>query len=313
VRYGVLLVLWVTGAGWGSLSVFSQTGIWYDTIPLFHLTDPARGARSLIRYRYTQEAEYSLTFSGFFFLNWQHEKSANNLALQQKFRYQSVLEDSQHFRIVNLFTHGLGAQFFFDSLSKFQVDENVLDTRIEFRLHPRLTINFSSNLSTRFFNGYDYLSDSTGCLIRVLNSSFLTPLFWTFSLGAGWRWPGFGVVSLGMGAAKLTCIRDQSVYDARSVDVYYGVPRDKGFLFEYGLSLQIVVDKTFRNRVRWMCDLLIFKNKDKPADLSLKNLIDIRINRYLKTSIQTRLFYEELVSRKLQVENVISLGFSLRL
>ncbi len=295
----------------GSPRVFSQVGLWFDTIPLLPLAGLVPGERELVRYRFTQEAEYSMAFSGFFFLNWQREKSARHLALQQKFRYQAVLEDNRHFRIVNLYTHGLGLQLFFDSLTRFHIDENSLDTRIELRLFRSLSINFISNLSTRIFNGYDYLSDTLGRLVRILNSSFLTPLLCTFSAGAGWSWPGFGIISLGIGSVKLTYIRDKSVYDARGVTVYYGVPRERAYLLEYGLSLHLVVDKNFRNRVRWMCDLLLFKNMNNPVDMTLKNLVDIRINKYLKTSIQTRLFYEEKLSRNLQVENIISLGFTL--
>ena len=288
-------------------------GLWFDTIPLLHLTGLSPGGRPLVKYRFRQEAEYSLTFSGALFVNWQHEKSASHLALDQKFRYQSVLEDSHRFRIVNLYTHGLGLQLFFDSLSRFNIDENSLDTRIELRLPGSISIHFSSILSTRFFNGYDYRTDSLGGLVRTLNSSFLTPLLGTFSLGAGWNWPGFGTIRLGISSAKITYVRDRRIYDAQAVDMFYGVAKGKKCLFEYGLSLQVAVDKNFRNKVRWMCDLLLFKNKDKPVDLSLKNLIDIRINRFLKTSIQTRLFYEELLSRNLQLENIVSLGFSLRL
>jgi hypothetical protein len=311
VKYGVVLVLWMAGAVGGSSRVFSQGGFWFDTIPLLRLAGLVPGEMDLIRYRLTQEAVYSLTFSGSFFLNWQREKSASHLALQQKFRYQSVLEDNRHFRIVNLFMHSLGLQFFFDSLSRFHLDENLLDTRIELRLFRSLTINFISNLSSRLFNGYDYQSDTLGRLVRILNSSFLTPLLWTFSAGAGWSWPGFGIISLGVGAVKLTYVRDKSVYDAQGVTIYYGVARERPYLLEYGLSLHLVVDKNFRNRVRWMCDLLLFKNMNNPVDMSLKNLIDIRINKFLKTSIQTRLFYEEQVSRNLQVENIISLGFTI--
>jgi len=297
----------------GYFSAIGQEIVWQDTIPLIHLNNLTEGKQNLIKYRFFQEIDYSLAFSNFLFLNWQHEKNANNIAILQKLRYQTVVDNNQNFRIINLFIHNLGFQIFFDSITRFQTDDNTLDTRFEFKLVKYLTFNFNSNLSTRFFHGYDYQTDSLGSLVKILNSSFLTPLFWTFSLGLGWTWPGFGIAGLGISAAKMTFVRDKSVYTEQAVPIYYGVPRDKDLLFEYGLSVHLMVDKNFQNRVRWLCDILVFKNYNNPIDLTLKNLIDIRINKFLKTSIQTRLFYEEKVCKNFQMENMISLGFFLHL
>jgi len=55
--------------------------------------------------------------------------------------------------------------------------------------------------------------------------------------------------------------------------------------------------------------LLIFKNYLKPVDLVLDNLVGIRINKFLKTSIRTHVTYESAVSRNLQIENMVSVGF----
>jgi len=294
-------------------SAVGQDIIWHDTIPVLHLTDFIEGKQKLIKYRFFQEVDYSLTFSNFLFLNWQHERNANHISLLQKLKYQTILDNNQNFRIINVFIHNLGFQILFDSITRFQMDDNTFDTRLEFRLFKYLTINFNSNLSSRFFNGYEYRTDSLGSQVKILNSSFLTPLFWTFSLGVGWTWPMFGLIGLGINAAKLTFIRDKSVYTDQTNPFFYGVPRNQNYLFEYGLSLHVMVDKNFQNRVRWICDILVFKNYNNPLDLTLKNLIDIRINKFLRTSIQTRLFYEEKVCKNIQIENMISLGIFLHL
>ena len=61
--------------------------------------------------------------------------------------------------------------------------------------------------------------------------------------------------------------------------------------------------------VRWNCDLLFFKNYKKPVDMTLRNLFGIRINKFLKTTVQTRILYEKKIIDHLQVENMISIGF----
>jgi len=77
--------------------------------------------------------------------------------------------------------------------------------------------------------------------------------------------------------------------------------------------MHVLIDKEIGRWGKWDCDILVFKNFNKPVDLVLKNLIGIKINKFIKTSIQTRLIYEEDVSKSLQMENLISLGFAIRL
>jgi hypothetical protein len=137
----------------------------------------------------------------------------------------------------------------------------------------------------------------------------MTPLLWTFSTGLGWNLPKVGVVSLGLSSAKFTWIYNRDVFEPPGVLEFYGVPREKRFIFEYGLGMHLLVDKTILKFVHWNCDLQIFKNYQKPVDLIMKNLIAIRVSKFLKATIQTRLYYEKDVSRNIQVENLVSLGF----
>jgi len=293
----------------GCFSVFGQEVIWRDTVRLVRLNEIPGDGTSLINLRFAQVLEYSLNFSTLFFLNWQHEKNTDQLTILQNIRYQSVLDNNRNFKLSNTFVHNLGLQVFFDSVTWFQMDDNTLDTKLEILLHRNLSYTFASNLNSRIFNGYDYHADPSGNPVRRLNSAFLTPLVWTFSTGLGWSWPRFGNINFGISSARLTVVRDKRVYEESGTNGFYGVPPDKDHLFEYGLSMHLLVDAEFKKRIHWICDMLLFKNYNDPIDMVLKNLVDVRINKFLKTSIQTRLFYEERVSKNLQVENLISVGF----
>ena len=104
------------------------------------------------------------------------------------------------------------------------------------------------------------------------------------------------------------CILDQSVFDRLKVTRFYGVPREKSHLFEYGLSMHMLLDHDFTGRVHWNCDMQVFKNYHKPVDLVMTSLVGIKLTRLLRTSIRTYVSYDSDVSRNLRVENVISLG-----
>lgn len=267
----------------------------------------------LLRLRITQSIEYSLALSGIFFVNWEKDRGGNHLVLLQDLLCQWLAENGRNLRVIQKFTHHLGLQYFFDSIARFHIDENTLDTRLEWKFRKNYGLFFSSSLSTRIFNLYTLEPNDSGYQVRSLHSSFLTPFTGIFSAGFQFRWPGFGSLNFGLSSSRLTWIRDKSVYEAQQTDIWYGVPSVKKGLLEYGISFQFLVDADLVKWFHWNCDLLIFKNTDLPVDLSLKNLFRFRINRFLKVRLQTRVFYEEQVSKKVQFENMISVGFSLTL
>ena len=261
------------------------------------------------KFRYEQELGYSFSFSNFLFLNWHHDKNANQILLLQNLKYKFSFCDDSLVRFSGSFLHNLGLQSYFDSLTKIQTDDNTLNTRFDIRIHKNLNFSINSNLTSRFMNGYDYSVDDSGRIVKILNSSFCTPLLWTFSGGFSVRWQDFGSLNLGISTTKLTYIRDKSIFEKQKVTKYYGVPEGKDCLFEYGLSLQFLADKEFFKKLKWNCDLLVFKNYTSPVNVILKNNFGILLNRFLKASIQTRVFYEETVSRNIQLENLVTFGF----
>ncbi len=263
--------------------------------------------------KYEQELDYSILVSSYLFSNWHHDKNANQLILLQNLKYKFSLQGDSLVRFYGSFVHNLGLLSYIDSLTKIQTDDNTLNTRFDIRIHKNLNFSINSILTSRFMNGYDYSIDDSGRIVKILNSSFFTPLLWTFSGGFSIKWQGFGSFNLGLSTAKLTYIRDKSIFGKQKVAKFYGVPEGKNHLFEYGLSLQFLADKEFFKRIRWNCDLLVFKNYTAPVDVTLKNNFGIRINRFLKASIQTRIYYEEMVSRSIQLENLVIFGFYVHL
>jgi len=286
---------------------------WKDTLGHPESPDSLKCEHNPSRLRFSQELDYSVSFSGFLFVNWLHDKNANQIMGLQNLKYRMIAENDQGFSISNQFNHNLGFQHYFDSITKVYIDDNTLTTKIDLRIKKNYTLAFSSNLTSRWLEGFDYSVNDSGKQTVILNSTFLTPLIWTFSLGVGVIWKDFGSLNLGLSGGKLTYIQQTKIFKIRHITEYYGVPAGKNHRFEYGLSLQFLVNKDFLKRLHWDCDLLLFKNYNAPVDLNLKNLIGIRINKFLKTSIQTRVFYEGKVSKNLQLENLVSLGFYVHL
>ncbi|MBC8315876.1 MAG: hypothetical protein ISR57_07435 [Bacteroidales bacterium] len=291
----------------------AQHLVWNDSVNVMNLKNLADSGESIIRLRITQQLDYALTLSSLFFINWEHEQNVKQVMVLHDFVYQCHVDNTRKFRFTQKITHHLGGQYFFDSIFRFHVDDNILETRLEWKLRKNHGIFLSSIISTRLFNRYDFSLNDSGNLVKKINSSFLTPMTGTFSGGFRFNWPRFGSLNFGLSSAKFTWIRDKQIYEAQKTNIYYGVTSDKKNLVEYGFSLQLQIDRDLVKWIHWNCDLLLFKNAAAPVDIIMRNLFTIRITRFLKTQFQTRIYYEEQISKKLQLENIVSVGFSVRL
>lgn len=303
--------------GWVCLAV------WIPTLKgqLFLVLDTARiplminagcNGQGFSRFAFKTSLDYSLTGSLFSSVNEPGPGSDGQFILQQGLRYSWTVEKPDRFTVSNSFSHRLGIQCYFDSISRICPDENIFRTRLEYRPKRWVSFSLDSELNTRLLNNWEPVRSGSGQTCRVLTSSFLTPLVWNLAGGFTIRLSRTGSVMLGLTGGRLTLLRDTSVFAGQEIGSYYGVKRGTNHLLEYGISLRFQADRTFWRVLRWTCDLLLFKAYDNPADLNLKNMFEIRLASFIVISVQTRLLYEEDISRKLQVENMLSAGFNIK-
>ena len=269
--------------------------------------------RYTVRLTCKSEFDYSISISGHYLVNWLKNDNANQFALFHSLKYKICLSDNGHIHFTGDLAHSLGIQYYIDSITRFQSDDNTLTSKLTYDVSKFLQFSVLCILNTRIFNSWDIAPLNNGGVSRILNSAFLTPLLCTFSGGLELRFGKFGSLDIGVASAKLTYLRDRTIFDQSGLESFYGVPKGKRSLFEYGLSMHLLIDRLIGKRLQWNCDLLLFKNNDSPVDVSLKNLFAFRISKYFNTSLQTRLFYEEKVSRQIRFENLISLGFDFHL
>jgi len=262
--------------------------------------------------RIKNNLEYSFSVTGYYLMNGTGDKTSDQLAFLQSFKY-TLRISSKRFQMINDLVNNLALVYYIDSISKFQVDESSLTTRLTYEVAKAFQFTASSILSTRIFNAWDISQDTGGSPVRTINSSFLTPLICTFSGGFGINIRKTGMLDIGISAAKLTYIADQDIFDKAGLDSFYGIQKGHNSLFEYGLSLHLMIDRAIGTKIHWNCDLLLFKADKSTTDMTLKNMFSYRINRFLKTSLQTKVFYDEDLSKQLRMENLLSFGFDFHL
>lgn len=266
----------------------------------------------LVLYRFRQQIDCKLSFSGLLNFQWEHDPAANHVALLGKLNYRSSVSNERRFKLQASLLQDLGFQIFFDSITRFFPDATSLITQLEVKINHHFSYSVNTNLTSRIFNDYRYFTDQNGDQVKRLLSGFLTPMIVTFSTGFGWNLPSWGMVNLGITGGKLTFIRSREIFGILKTEKFYGVPAGKQTLFEYGFSMLVTIDRNLTRTLKWTCEMILFKNYIKPADISVKNLFEWRFGRNLSGSLQTRLFYEEAVSKKLQIDNIVTLGFGIR-
>lgn len=286
----------------------AQQLVWKERNNVSVLALPEDTLLTFLRLKIIQKMDYSFFLSGGLYHNWGHDLNANQVILMQDLVYQCQGETKSRFRFTEKVTHHLGFQYLVDSLSRFHIDDNQFETRMEYRFGKKQSAFLSALVSTRLFNLYNFSVNDSSEMVRTLAASFLTPLTALFTGGIQLKWPLFGSLSIGVTSAKLTWVRDQEIYETLETDIFHGVPKGKEGVFEYGLSLQLLIDHDLLKWLHWDCDLLIFKNTNLPPDISLKNNLGIKLAKLIRIRIQTRIYYEEQVKKEVQLENFISAG-----
>jgi hypothetical protein len=271
------------------------------------------GEKPLVLYRFRQQIDYKLSFSGLLNFQWEHDPAANHIALLGNLNYTSTITNERRLKFQASLIQDLGFQIFFDSITRFFPDVTSIISQIEVKISRCFSYSLNTNLTSRIFSDYRYFTDQNGDLVKSMQSGFLTPMIVTFSSGFGWNLPLWGSVCLGLTGGKITYIRSREIFEILKVEKYYGVPAGRQTLFEYGVSLLLTIDRNLAKRLKWTSEMMLFKNYIKPVDITVKSLLEWRFGRNLSGSLQTRLFYEKEITKKLQIDNIITLGFGIRL
>jgi hypothetical protein len=307
-KYGIIaLFTWMT-----CVSSFSQVPA-SENFRIQFKKDSVAVPGQLIRGILTQDLAYYLSFSASRYDPGGSGNSRNILILLQSLKYRVQYKKDSILSFLNSITHDLGGQFFCDSIAQIHPDETTLATRLVCNPKKFLNLSFTSDLTSCLINNYSFDTDQNGKLHRTPTCSFLTPLVLTFSLGFGHSWPGSFDLNFGVTSAKLTWIRNRNIPGAQNSQSFYGVPKGKRYLFEYGLSFRFLADKDVCGKIHWNCDLLLFKNFLSCMDVSLKNILTLKLGKFIRTSIQTKILYGEKTGKNFRIENNVDIGLAVTL
>lgn len=160
------------------------------------------------------------------------------------------------------------------------------------------------NFSTQFDQGFDYKVPEGA--EPILISNFFAPAYFTQIVGIAYNPTDYFTAEAGL-AMKETIVSDTAL------STRYGLDPGEQFRFEPGYSISLLFEKSIVSNVKLISSVETFTNLQRQltnTDITFSNELIGKINDYLNTSLQFVMIYDDDFSKKAQIKQVLSVGFS---
>lgn len=178
-----------------------------------------------------------------------------------------------------------------------------LNNKIDYFLHDKHYSAFAEfDFKTQFDKGYN--KDNT-----VVISNFFSPAYFQQSLGFSFQ-PITNFSAQSGLALKQTIVNDDNLAPN------YGIKPGESLKSEGGVSVALKYSQEFIENVTYNGEFSTFSNLKKSfgsTDIDFKNELNGKINSFLSANIQFALLFDNDVTKKLQVKQVLSVGFNLNI
>ncbi len=173
-------------------------------------------------------------------------------------------------------------------------------------------VTLLANFRTQFTNGYNYPNDS------VAISKFMAPGYLVAGIGVNYVPAEYFTLYISPSAGRFTFVTDNTLSDAGA----FGVEKGKNMKGEFGPYMRAVFNKEVFKNITLNTSLEMFSDYLKDfgnVDINWNVLIGLKVNKWLSTTINTQLIYDDDVMIKLpysqegprtQFKEVIGVGLS---
>lgn len=159
---------------------------------------------------------------------------------------------------------------------------------------------------TQFAKGYDYNTSP-----KTLISEFMSPAYITLSLGAEYKPNDHFFALISPITGKSTIVLSDTLSEAGA----YGVKKGDNMRNEFGWLVNSAYKRTLMEGIDFQTKLNLFSSyKDlKHIDINWENLLLLKVNKYVSSSVSTQLIYDNDIKdtdgkAKWQFKEVIAVG-----
>jgi len=208
----------------------------------------------------------------------------------------------------NYFDFALGFQNA-TSFQKFRKIDDRIDvtSKYGYQLSKKWYAAALMNFNTQILEGFNY-TDSSSTKI----SNLLTPGKLLLSVGLDYRPNNELSIFISPTSARLLIKKDKDFYDTEN----FGVPAQKKLYTEFGAYITAKYNKKITSWATYTGRLDLFSNyrkEPKNVDVFMTNLLAMKLNRWLATTLSVDLIYDDDILQRTQLKEILGLGLSVKL
>lgn len=272
---------------------------------------------------WSRSGSAGLNFAQSHLSNWA-AGGENALNSSARFIYQANYEKGKNKWNTNL-DLGLGYSIIGDNKAIKTDDKIEINSMIGHKATENLHYSLSFSFKSQFADGFDYKTDSTNPISRLMAPAYLT-------LGFGMDWAPNKVIEVNFSpaTARMTFVTDQKLADAGAFGVDPAVYNDSGIKtkdgmtsrFEFGgklvakLNVDIAKNVNFNSKLELFSDYI--KNPQN-IDIDWQNMFTMKVNSWLNANITMHMIYDDDITitdkdgkkgPRTQFKEVLSIGIA---
>jgi hypothetical protein len=198
------------------------------------------------------------------------------------------------------------------SLGTRKSDDRIdLLSKYGYQIGKKWSMGALFNFRTQFTDGFEYAKDNNGAEIRTKTSGFLAPAYVLLSLGFNYKPTNYFSIFVSPLTERWIIVNDNYLSSKGA----YGVAPGKKSKNEIGAFLSANFNKEIATNVLYKSKLDAFsnyKNNPQHVDIFWTNVVAMRVNKFLTANFVLDLLYDDDAIGRLQVRELLGVGFSAR-
>ncbi len=197
-----------------------------------------------------------------------------------------------------------------DQLQKKTNDRIYWDNKAAVQLSKNWYFFASLSFESQFDRGFSYSRDAQGNEVAKLLSKFMSPGYFTESLGFEYKPSAIFSTRIGTGTARQTFVLDTNIYKTNSKN--FGVPigsrikNELAFQIVSNFEKEVVKNVVLKGKYNMFIPYDNFGHIDHRLDMSATS----RINRFMNVSLTGVILYDRDMDLKVQKSQALALGLS---
>lgn len=240
--------------------------------------------------------------------NWQGGGDKNSFSAVGFLNLFGILKEGR-----NLWTNTLDLGYGYintTSLGSRKSDDRIdLLSKYGYQIGKKWYVGALFNFRSQFAEGFAYDKDVNGAEIKSLTSKFMAPAYILLSLGFDYKPSSAFSVFISPLTERWIIVNDDllSALGAYGVEPGSRSKNELGAFLSASFNKNVMENVTFKSRFDAFSN---YKNNPGNVDIFWTNIIALKVNEYLSANVALDFLYDDDAVARLQLRQLLGIGFS---